>query len=98
MKTEVYSWRVSARRKSDLEAEAQRLGCSLAEVLEAITEEWLKSRRASRQQEAAELQKLREVVRRSLGTISGANPGRAQNARTLVRQRLKERHASRRSR
>ena len=98
MKTEVYSWRVSARRKSDLEAEAQQNGSSLAELLEEITGEWLEGRRAVRQHEAAEWQRVREAASRSFGAISGGNPERAQDLRRLVRLRLKEKHASRRSR
>ncbi len=48
MKTEVYSWRVSAARKADLESEARREGTSVAELLEKITSDWLQERRNSR--------------------------------------------------
>jgi len=44
MKTEVYSWRLSATRKADLESEARRVGTSVSELLEQITADWLAQR------------------------------------------------------
>ena len=98
MKTEVYSWRVSARRKSDLEAEAQREGASLAELLEAITQEWLEARRGGRKDEAAEQERLRTHASRTFGTISGGNPERSEQSRRIIQRRLRQRHGSQRSR
>ena len=54
MKTEVYSWRVSAQRKAELESEARRDGMSLAGLLERITTDWLQERRESRNGDEAE--------------------------------------------
>jgi len=98
MKTEVYSWRVSAQRKSELEVEAQREGASLAELLEEITQEWLETRRGGRTEEASEQARLRAKAVSTFGTISGGNSERSEQARSILQRRLKEQHASRRTR
>ena len=41
MKTEVYSWRVSADLKTDLEREARRRNISLSAALDLAAQEWL---------------------------------------------------------
>lgn len=48
MKDQVYSWRISAQKKAELESEARREGTSLARLLEKITAEWLQEQRSSR--------------------------------------------------
>jgi len=102
MKTEVYSWRVSAARKADLESEARREGTSVAELLEKITSDWLQERRASRNGEEAEQTALRRRVMATVGTIRGGDPTRSQRSRELVREIIRHKHekesnASRRS-
>jgi hypothetical protein len=99
MKTEVYSWRVSARRKAELESEARRAGTSLAGLLERITDKWLEERRNG--DEAAQAA-LRRRVMKTVGTIRGGDPTLASRASEIVRERilskhLKESNASRRS-
>ena len=93
MKTEVYSWRVSAARKADLESEARREGTSLAELLETITADWLQERRASRNGEEAEQAALRRRVMATVGTIRGGDPTLASRAREVVRERIARKHA-----
>lgn len=102
MKTEVYSWRVSATTKANLESEARRQGTSLAELLEKIAADWLQERRASRNGEEAEQSALRRRVMATVGTIRGGDPTRSQRARELVREVIRQKHekesnASRRS-
>src|SRR5271157_2950776 len=102
MKTEVYSWRVSAARKADLESEARREGTSVAELLEKITSDWLQERRASRNGEESEQAALRRRVMATVGTIRGGDPTRSQRSRELVREIIRQKHekesnASRRS-
>jgi hypothetical protein len=93
MKTEVYSWRVSARRKADLESEARREGTSVAELLEKITTDWLQERRASRNGEEDEQAALRRRVMATVGTIRSGDPTLAGRAREIVRERIARKHA-----
>ncbi len=46
MKNQVYSWRISAQKKAELESEARREGTSLAQLLELITADWLQEQRS----------------------------------------------------
>ena len=93
MKTEVYSWRISAARKAELEDEARRQGTSLAELLEQITSAWLQQRRAGRNGEEAEQVALRKRVMATVGTIRTADPALSSRVREIVRGRLLEKHA-----
>jgi hypothetical protein len=102
MKTEVYSWRVSAARKADLESEARREGTSVAELLEKITADWLQERRTSRNGEEEGQAALRRRVMATVGTIRGGDPTLATSAREVIRERIarkndKESRASRRN-
>lgn len=92
MKTEVYSWRVSAQRKAELESEARREGSSLAALLEQITANWLQERRNSRNGDEAEQAAIRRRVMATVGTIRGGDPTRSQRARELVRESIRQKH------
>lgn len=93
MKTEVYSWRVSAGRKADLESEARREGTSLAGLLDQITADWLQRRRNSRNGDEAEQAALRRRVMATVGTIRSGDPTLATRAREVVRERIVRKHA-----
>ena len=93
MKTEVYSWRVSAATKTDLESEARREGTSLAGLLETITADWLQERRTSRNGEEAEQAALRRRVMATVGTIHSGAPTLATRAREVVRERIVRKYA-----
>ena len=56
MKTEVYSWRVSADLKAGLEREARRRKVSLSAVLDLAAREWLKSSDAGNEGEEQQRQ------------------------------------------
>lgn len=92
MKTEVYSWRVSAQRKAELESEARREGSSLAALLEQITANWLQERRNSRNGDEAEQAAIRRRVMATVGTIRGGDPTRSQRASELVRESIRQKH------
>ncbi|MGH9498719.1 MAG: hypothetical protein ACRD3L_06205 [Terriglobales bacterium] len=99
MKTEVYSWRLSAQRKAELESEARREGASLAQLLEEITGNWLRERRDG---DEAEQAAIRKRVMATVGTIRRGDPTRSERASELVREIIrqkheKESHASRRT-
>lgn len=93
MKTEVYSWRVSAEKKAELASEARREGTSLAEVLEQLTTDWLRERRNSRNGDEAEQAALRRRVMATVGTIHSGDPTLATRAREIVRERILRKHA-----
>lgn len=92
MKTEVYSWRLSAQKKADLESEARREGKSLARLLERITGNWLEERRNSRNGEEAKQAAIRKRVMATVGTIRGGDPTRSQRASELVREIIRQKH------
>ena len=92
MKTEVYSWRVSAAKKADLESEARREGTSVADLLDRITADWLQERRTSRNGEEDEQAALRRRVMATVGTIHSGDPTLATRAREVVRERIARKH------
>jgi hypothetical protein len=93
MKTEVYSWRVSAAKKAELESEARREGTSVAELLERITADWLRERRTSRNGEEDEQAALRRRVMATVGTMRSGDPTLATRAREVVRERIARKNA-----
>jgi hypothetical protein len=92
MKTEVYSWRLSAHRKTELEAEARREGTSVAKLLEQITADWLAERRNGHSDDETEQAALRKRVMATVGTIRGNDPTRAERAGELVREIIYKKH------
>jgi hypothetical protein len=96
MKTEVYSWRVSAEKKLALESEAVREGKSVAQVLDDISSEWLEQRRRTLGEDELEQKKLRDRVLKLAGSLSGGDPHRASDASRRVKEILAK-HYGRRS-
>ena len=93
MKNQVYSWRISAQKKAELESEARREGTSLAHPLELITADWLQEQRKSRNGDEKEQAAIRRRVMAAVGTIRGGDPTRSQRASQLVREIIREKHA-----
>ena len=93
MKTEVYSWRVSAEKKAVLESEARREGKSLAGLLEEITGNWLEERRNSRNGDEAEQAAIRKRVMATVGTIRSGDPTLSTRASEIVRERIARKYA-----
>lgn len=91
MKSEVYSWRVSADLKLELEREARRRQRSLAAMLEMAAREWLERIRAGRRNDGEQI-RLRSAASKCIGAIAGGDPERAESARRLVRKRLRRRN------
>lgn len=98
MKTEVYSWRVSAEKKLELELQARREGKSVAQLLDEISSEWLKERKNSQPLEEREQERIRNRVMALAGSLSGGDPHRAANASQRVREILRERYGRKRTR
>lgn len=92
MKTEVYSWRLSADKKMALEAEARREGKSIAEVLDEMSSRWLEEKRAAAAGDDAEQARLHKEVMKLAGTIRGGDPTRSERASELAREAIFERY------
>jgi hypothetical protein len=92
MKTEVYSWRLSADRKAELEAEARREGTSLSALLDRVTADWLAQRRNSHSDDEAEQAAIRQRVMATVGTIRGDDPTRSARTSELVREIIYKKH------
>ena len=75
MKTEVYSWRVSADLKSGLEHEAHRRSISLASLLDLAARDWLKKGGAELEDDAEQV-RLHQAVSECLGAFAGGDPKR----------------------
>jgi hypothetical protein len=93
MRTEVYSWRVSTEIKTDLEREARLRNTSVAAVLELAVREWLQKTATAGAEDEEQQRRLHEAADRCLGTIKGNDPGRSENVRQLVRERLRRKYA-----
>jgi hypothetical protein len=92
MKTEVYSWRLDAEKKLELQAEARREGKSVAEVLDEISSEWLNMRRDAHDGDGAEQARIRKRIMVTVGTVRGGDPTRATRSRELVREIVRRKH------
>lgn len=102
MKSEVYSWRLSADKKALLEIEARREGTSLSALLDDITSNWLDERHNGNGDDEAEQSAIRKRAAAAIGAIRGEDPTRSSRASQLVREMIvrkdaKESRASRRA-
>ena len=97
MKDQVYSWRISAQKKAQLEGEARREGTSLAQLLERTTADWMHQRGNSRNGEEAEQAGIRKRAERASGSIAGGDPHRASRAAQRVREIIRSDHERQRS-
>ena len=93
MKSEVYSWRVSADLKSGLEREAQRRRMSLAGVLDLAARDWLSKGNAEGDEE--EQLRIRKAASECLGSIAGGDARRSEKVRETMRKRLRRQHDGR---
>ena len=92
MKTEVYSWRLSAEFKADLEAQARSEGKSVSALLQEFASDGLRARRNGHSDDDAEQAALHKRVMATVGTIRGNDPTRAERASELVREIIQQRH------
>jgi len=96
MKTEVYSWRVSAELKSSLEREARRRKVSLSAVLDLAARELLE--RTGEIAPGEEQLRLHRAAAECFGAFGGGDPDRSTRVRQSVRARLQQRDDGRRTR
>jgi hypothetical protein len=92
MKTEVYSWRLSAHRKAELEEEARREGTSVSALLDRIAADWLTQRRNGHSDDEAEQAAIRARGAAAIGSVRGTDPARSARASQLVREIIARKH------
>jgi post-segregation antitoxin (ccd killing protein) len=92
MKTQVYSWRLSAEVKTDLEREARVRRMPVSAILEAAVRDWLKKAGDNGTEEEAQ-RRLHAAAARCVGVFESGDPGRSERARQTLRERLRRRHA-----
>jgi hypothetical protein len=92
-KTEVYSWRLSPARKAALEEAARDERASVAELLERVTDEWIRARTARGGSDHLEQARLRAAAMPFIGALHGEDPDRARKARVRLRAKLARRNA-----
>jgi hypothetical protein len=91
MKTEVYSWRVSAELKTGLELEARRRKISLSAALDLAARDWLKKGGSDIENDEEQI-RLRNAALECCGAFEGGDAYRAENTRNTVRRRLRLNH------
>lgn len=102
MKTEVYSWRLSAELKAEIEDQARSESKSMSALLEELASEGLRARRRSGSGQATARAALLKRVLPAVGTIHSGDPNLGSKVSQTVRARiarkiLDEVHASRRT-
>lgn len=91
MKTEVYSWRVSADLKTGLEREAHRRKVPVSTLLDLAARDWLNKSGSDADNHAEQL-RLQSAALECFGAFAGGGRHRSENTRQIVRQRLRRRH------
>ena len=92
-KSEVYSWRVDADLKNELDQQARLQGTTLANVLNMLAQRWLDERKKQNAENEAEQKRLHEIAAKFAGCISGGDPHASRNVSEIVRKRVRERNA-----
>jgi hypothetical protein len=90
MKTEVYSWRVSADLKTGLEREARRRKISLSAVLDQAAQEWLMKSGAGNDDD--EQKRLQQAASECFGVLASGDTRRSETVSQAVRRRLQRRY------
>jgi hypothetical protein len=91
MKTEVYSYRLTPSRKTELKKAARHRKVKIAQVLDMAVDEWL-AKNGGDIADDEEQQRLHAIAARWIGSIhSGRRDGSAK-VREVVRARLAEKY------
>jgi predicted transcriptional regulator len=88
-KSAVYSWRMEADRKAQLESVARRRKRPLSELLDEAVTQWLKRQSLDSQDEEA---RARQAAARAFGKVSGGDPERSSQVRSRMRDLLSAKH------
>ncbi len=87
----MYSWRVSAELKSELEREARLRNVPISSILDAAVRGWMENS-AVKATEKDEQARLHASAEKFIGALAGHDPQRSTKARALVRERLRRRY------
>ena len=93
VKTEIYTWRVSAAVKTRLEEAARARRQSVAQLLDELVTEGLDSTDRDSVDDLERQQRLHRQTRQFLGCIAGGHSRRSERVRELVRSRLNRRRS-----
>ena len=88
MKNQVYSWRLDAELKAELEEAARCNKTTISGLLEVIVNEWLQDQR-TKESDSDLQERLHSSAAQCFGTFNGGVPGRSENVRDTVQDRLK---------
>jgi len=91
MKSEVYSWRVSAELKTGLAREARRRKMSVSAVLDLAARDWLE-RGGAEIEDDREQPRLHKAASKCFGILASGDADRSENARQAVRLRVRRHH------
>ncbi|MBV8773680.1 MAG: hypothetical protein JO166_15340 [Deltaproteobacteria bacterium] len=86
LKSEVYSWRVDADTKAQLQQAARHYNQSLGGLLTRIVREWLDTH--PNEADVAEQKHLHEAASKYIGVLHGGTPYSAEETRRVIRERL----------
>jgi len=92
MKTEVYSWRLSADLKAALQEQARSEGKSFAELLQEFASEGLRARRNGNVDDEAQQAALRRRVMATVGTVRSGDPHGSERVSEKVREIIYQKH------
>lgn len=90
-KDAVYSWRMEAERKAQLEEVSRRRKRPLAELLDEAVAQWLRRQALAVDDDE---ERVRIKAQRCFATISGGDPERAAHAREKIRAKLRAKRRS----
>ena len=91
-KAGVYKWRVPPSLQAELKRVARERKVTISWILDRAAREWLSRNRTFEPYDEETQRKLHAKVERYVGVLTGDDPHRAENARELVRKRLRERY------
>lgn len=89
MKNQVYSWRLDSELKAELEEAARSNKTTIAGLLEVIVSEWLREQHTN-ESDSGFQERLHNSAVQCFGAFNGGVPGRSENVRKAVQDRLKQ--------
>jgi hypothetical protein len=92
MKTDVYSWRLAAELKAELEAQARREGKALSALLQEFASDGLRAHRNGHSDDDAEQAAIRKRALKAIGACAGGDPTASQRSRELVQEIIYQKH------
>jgi hypothetical protein len=91
MKTQIYTWRLSADLKTDLAQEARRRKMSLSAVLDLAARDWL-NKSGVKADDDEEQKRLHAAASKCFGALAGGDPHRSEKVSEIMRDRLRKQH------